>query len=1678
MVDKFSGDLAYSLPVLEVPGPQGSSYPLSLSYHSGASPEEEASWVGYGWALNPGAIVRGTRGFPDDYSNDEVVYWNQVPKNWTATLGHDKGVELFSLDKFQIGSIKSKTSVRYNNYTGFGYNVGLGVSLGKGIVSLGFEQSDGKHSYSASVNPAAILTTLQKQKQAGGSESAFVSKMKANAVKTLTRMFSVNLLGGNRGYLDYDEVNRASQVTGRTGSSWSVSLGVEVNPSQFPVGFTTNLHGSYSTNENISPASLKAYGFMYSGQPVDLKNKSSTLPLNVTSGDRENTISDYYTEKQSTYNKRDTFVGLPFNNADIFSVSGQGMGGLFKLHHEQTGEFGPNLKKSETKIYNFSAEVSVGPNVGVGLDAGVGKQTMQESSWAELDGTSLEEFSEPANGTDGATNEGVYFKFANDLAADPVQDAISDNAQSAYLRVSGSGFTRGLPTALKTAIGMSATQSARENRSSYVGYHTNKQMQAAKSRYCKRADIRAQAFQGNNEKIGEFSLVNESGKRFTYGLPLYTNNEKNMQYGVQGAAGSTLSPADGYIIHNGSTATKIGEKRVTAYASTFLLTETTTPDYIDRTLNGPSGDDFGGYTKFYYEKANALTANPFHWRMPYTGNIYQRNSLSDPGDDMGSVAEGDKEIAYMKGVQTKTHTAIFITSNRLDGCDAFDGDAARTDDKSHGGNRLQRLDAIELYANTDILPGTLTPKSTAKAIKTVHFSYTYELCPGLPNNITVINNNINHTSNTVDTGKLTLKKVWFDYQGVASSQINPYEFDYQYPSAAYGTKGNYAAVASGYAALGNGYDGFSAADQNPAYAPTNTDAWGNYQYFGSAATRFRSLKTWLDQAPSSNTLTHFDPAAWQLKVIRLPSKAEIHIQYEQDDYASVQNRCTQALASLSTTVPANAGAPDDGQLSTYYVDPASVGLIDPIEIQQACDSLVANYVGKKDKIYCKFLYSLIDNKAPGSVDECNSDYTSGYVAVRSAAVEDVGGKKLLRLTIGDPNSNSNYSLPHQVCADFVKTQRLGKLMTPGNCNPATAGIPNTNGNAKQIVQQLLSWLGNLPNPDKCAKLNPTLSYFKIPLPKSKRGGGVRVKRLLTYAKDPVMDDEQVLYGSEYIYKLADSNQSSGVATNEPGGQREENPLVRFIPRLDQSGWSKFIGGEDLKQSEGPLGESVLPAASVGYSRVVEKNIYSGKTNPGFSVVEYCTAKEYPVRYDMTTLQRGGRYEQNTGFIASSTVNKEWMTQGFSVILNNMHGQLRRMATYAGDYAKVNALASSNRITEQVQEYFTPKDTPPVLWDAPGQGSDAPRPLNRLPGREVDITMAQHAVTDNLYDASAEYDFTVGAFVIPIPFLTMMITIDENDAGLYSHATTKVVRYPAIVKSTSTFKDGITHKEENLAFERQTGKPMAVRSGDELRGTYLTESSVAPWVYPEKRSKALNEGVVLGTMSTTTTTTPPATIATVTRDAGTNALYLTASPTTGSLSCDIPRYVRKGDLIALNSYDDNSLYMAAGNDYAFGRIQLFPIAGVSANISSAVSVTGLAIVASGNTNELTMGIGSTTYHKPQSATQSLLGLINAGTNTTSTAHPFARDFNTALNAKISALGSAGSSQSFQLPNTYADMDVSGFYNRVPMDMRGNLSHATIQNLKFVVANNGTAIKCVLLSFQLVVASSPNSPFPVK
>jgi hypothetical protein len=73
MVDGYTGDFKYSVPLITLPGPNGESVPISINYHAGIGVNQKASWVGLGWDYNPGEISRQVVNAPDDYNGKKIA---------------------------------------------------------------------------------------------------------------------------------------------------------------------------------------------------------------------------------------------------------------------------------------------------------------------------------------------------------------------------------------------------------------------------------------------------------------------------------------------------------------------------------------------------------------------------------------------------------------------------------------------------------------------------------------------------------------------------------------------------------------------------------------------------------------------------------------------------------------------------------------------------------------------------------------------------------------------------------------------------------------------------------------------------------------------------------------------------------------------------------------------------------------------------------------------------------------------------------------------------------------------------------------------------------------------------------------------------------------------------------------------------------------------------------------------------------------------------------------------------------------------------------------------------------------------------------------------------------------------------------------------------------------------
>ncbi|TVL99814.1 MAG: hypothetical protein CV087_16330 [Candidatus Brocadia sp. WS118] len=1498
MVNTFSGDFKYNLPVIEIPGPDGAGYGLSLSYHSGASAEQEASWVGFGWTLNPGSITRDVRGFPDDYSDREVIQYKKTRPNWTYSSTYAIGnIEVFGADI----PLNFNTSYIFNNYTGYSRDFGLGISV-KGMAGLNMKVTDeGELTFSAYVNPVEMISQLwesiKKTDDSDNNNNSTKNEVEGKQLSNdqirkeyfenklrsyLKKGFSSSLTNvtSTYGLFTHSEVVRATSIAQYKGDSWNwTTKFFQVNPSMVPVGPEFSVSGNLNIQANIPRQKFQTYGY-----------------VNTPPSSGNNTMSDHYYENDSPYNKRDYNLGIPFNNHDQYTVMGEGLVGSFRYFSKKLGHFYPNFANSDTKIKSGGIEFMLGTNIGVGLDIGFGEQVFSANTWDKIGNTDNYVFDPSQAG---------FFRFNSDLGGKVEYSTYGTATAAESARVVASsnfpGTKKGIPNIpenIQNEITVTGS-------SSFIA-NTNVQQLDVNVRNNNRLNknVNIQEIDAyldntnsltNQKTIIEFKTTNESGMHHTYGLPVFASDEMNLQVSLEtdrrdcsdvGSTSGRNCIEDNYIAYQDLKFTSydgfsepdisqydtvFGELRKEPYVKDYLLTQITSHDYIDVGNNGPGKEDFGAWTNFHYHQKYSILNTPYHWRSPYIGMQFHKNSISDPGDDLAAVISGCKDVYYLKAIETKTHIAFFVTNKtnrsrfnntfrditlppeidqyiqgsqveRLDGLGApeysSNGDPAANSNSQKGiTQRLEKLEKIVLFSKSRL----------DKPIKTVHFEYDYSLVKNLPNNV---NGQFPNTNIRENSGKLTLKKVWFEYEGKYRTRISPYQFEYKYKpfpedlnyfKSRFGEKNQEIFDYS---------NRFSGNVQNPIYEPYLLDSWGNVQ--PKARERHQDMNPWVYQGDipkDPDGKDSFDPAAWQLKQIHLPSGGEILIQYEQKDYCFVQDRPAMAMMSIEEMQG------DDKfylNLSDFGIDP-----FDQSEVEALAQS-IRDYYGiggdGKEKIFFKFLYSLSGDHPNIYLASCNAEYISGYAKVAAVDVEQSGSRWRLKITLGsdDSGGGERTTLPRQACMDFYKSQRDG-----WNCNDCNynrnldIGLsiankvseieakPTPNSSYTDMDVDLFNFglfldlfglegirfitrigedMETIYNSAVCKIINPRLSYFKIPMTKPKRGGGVRVKRLLMF--DPGIEQgDTMIYGNEYSYIKSD-RQSSGVATNEPINFAEENALVSFLPRKGQDWFSRLTAGMDKKQTEGPLGRSILPSPSVGHSRVEVKNIHSGKTGTGEVIHEFFTARDYPFdkfyngEHDIakgkgtegTTLSDNeiNDFMLIPAGLFNIEINNAFLGQGFRFILNDMHGQPKNKTTY-GENDGQTYLTSMQKF-----EYYEPGEQILVL-----------NPDNTFtystPGKEEDISLGMRKLNNNTFDISIELDVSIGICFPPPIFITPIPTVTMSERDLSTHVTSKVIRYPAILKAVTNVQDGSYTLTEFKGFDKFTGRPILTRTIDEFDG---------------------------------------------------------------------------------------------------------------------------------------------------------------------------------------------------------------------------------------------------------------------
>ena len=365
MVNLFTGDFTYNIPLMNVPGPNG-GYPINLAYHNGISMDQEASWTGLGWNINAGAIDRTVRGLPDDFDGDLIKSTLDIKDDYTIGLGVSTCLEIFGANPCAnsgSGALNIGVNFQYNNYKGFGYSLDAGLNIGNSSpsynVGLSISNEDG-----IGVNADITLSgNVRKQESELTLGLLFNSKRGVGYTVDAKRKGKIKHTDYKGNKKKYDNLESLTDATHGlmssetatqqmysggsslflTESSHAASIPMPMNTNYLKVGvklggqvwgaFTgVTIKGFFnSTRLKNKAKEVKnaAYGY---------ENLSGYLNENqMVNGEIVSPVADFSRTHDGNVMKTSSNLATPQITHDIYQIKGQGIGGSFRANRTDIG---------------------------------------------------------------------------------------------------------------------------------------------------------------------------------------------------------------------------------------------------------------------------------------------------------------------------------------------------------------------------------------------------------------------------------------------------------------------------------------------------------------------------------------------------------------------------------------------------------------------------------------------------------------------------------------------------------------------------------------------------------------------------------------------------------------------------------------------------------------------------------------------------------------------------------------------------------------------------------------------------------------------------------------------------------------------------------------------------------------------------------------------------------------------------------------------------------------------------------------------------------------------------------------------------------------------------------------------------------------------------------------------
>jgi YD repeat-containing protein len=640
MVNLITGQYSYVLPLLNVPSPEG-GYPLAIGYHAGIALDQESSWVGLGWNVNPGAIDRGVNGYPDDYNSSHLNEYfydsGGTISTYSASVGYSCGVASVGLgfnwgnDQARGGFVSAGVGIDLGGGNNMGVNaklstnrdssIGVGVRLSGGLsigVNVGIstgkvEASAGFDNNGSGFNISTDGSVSIIGKGAGKSSNVGITLSSSGG------HFSYNGAGLGMSTSFNNTIKMGDYST--SSSSWMIPLAIPTPIGIFSLSFGKQTFKYWlSKNENNSVS-----GPIYFNNSV--QNLTTTYQVWVPLNSHE--LTDGHWETRTRTTATNGFMDInetPILNNDL---------------SKESKVINNNIDFPSYDSYNIQAQ---------GISGSMSPTLYENGALFGLSGKeNKDDFK-----LDYSTQITNITPIPNNAKFDSRPNFYLDNEVSSYLNTNVSSAVFNSNTANSSILshystGVDPASKSRRKTSTFVEYYTNDEIINNNTTLKQNGYLKENVSGFDRSKmpkngIGAFKITTVDGKTYHYSLPAY-NHE-------------IITRTIGVIEEKKEEQSYLEKRQLEPYATHWLLTAVTGPDFVDNG-DGIAGDgDLGYWTSFEYGK----WTDAFIWKAPYKKEAI----IDDTNPAIKTWIRGRKQLYYLDKVKTRTHTALFIKSERTD----------------------------------------------------------------------------------------------------------------------------------------------------------------------------------------------------------------------------------------------------------------------------------------------------------------------------------------------------------------------------------------------------------------------------------------------------------------------------------------------------------------------------------------------------------------------------------------------------------------------------------------------------------------------------------------------------------------------------------------------------------------------------------------------------------------------------------------------------------------------------------------------------------------------------------------------------------------------------------------------------------------------------------------------------